>query len=105
MHYALCLSRPKSSATIKQHINTQVVHLLIAVAPKQVLVPLCAHDFIVDARPSFLNSAVSIPVEHIDHIVPVACALAVVVKHLMALVVRWLRRFPRYGCYNFWIGT
>jgi hypothetical protein len=51
-------------------------------------------------QPSFLTTAVSVLVEHVDSIVSAAYRLAVVVKHPIQLVVYWLRRFPSNGCHN-----
>ena len=76
------------SATIKQHISTPVVHPQIVIAPKHVLLPHCAHGFIVDVQPTLPTTTDFVLVEHIDSIVSVACGLSVVVKHTIQLVVR-----------------
>ena len=78
----------KSSATIKHHMSTLVVHLLIVMAPKQVLVPHRAHSSIVNSQPSFPATAVSVLVEHVDRIVTAACGLAVVEEHPIERIVR-----------------
>ena len=70
--------------------------------PKHILVLHRAHGFIIDVQPSFTAIAVSVPVEHVDRIVPAACGLAVVVKHPMKFIENRLRRFPRNGCHDFW---
>ena len=91
-----------SCATIKQHISTPLVHPLIVMLPKHLLVPHRAHSFIVNVQPSFPTTAVSVRVEHVDRIVPVACRLAAVVEHAIELVVHWLRRFPGNRRHDFW---
>ena len=60
---------------------------------KHDLVPNRTYSFIVNVQPNFFTTAVSVRVEHVDRIVPVACRLAVVVKHPIELVVHRLRRF------------
>jgi len=100
LNRSLCLSR--RSATIKQHISTLFVHSLIVMASKYVLVLHCDHTFIVNVEPSFLTTAASVRVEHVDGVAPAACGLAVVVKHSIQLVVHRLCRFPGNGCQDFW---
>ena len=72
--------------------------------PKYILVLYRAHGFIIDVQPSFPTIAVrvSVPVEHVDRIVPAACGLAVVVENPMELVLRQLHGFPGNGCHDFW---
>jgi hypothetical protein len=66
-------------AAINQHIGTPVVYPLVVMAPKHVLVPHRANNFIVNVKPNFPATAVSVRVEHVDRIVPAARELAVVV--------------------------
>jgi hypothetical protein len=96
---SLYLSR--SSATIKQHISTPIVHPLIDMLSKHVIVPHRAHSFIVNVQPNFFTTAVSVRVEHVGRIVPASRRLAVVIKHPIELVVHRLRRFPGNGCHDF----
>ena len=63
---------------MKQRIS---VLSLIIMTPKHVLVPDCAHSFIIEVQLSFPTVAVSIPVKHVDHIVPTARGLTTVVEH------------------------
>jgi hypothetical protein len=83
-----------SSATIKQHISTPLVHPLIVMAPKHILMSHRAHSLVVDVHPSIPTTDVSVRVEHVHNIVPVACRVSIVVKYPIELVVRRLRRFP-----------
>ena len=74
---ASCLDR--SSATIKQHINTLIVYALVV---KHVLVSHRAHSYItINVQPSFPTTAASVQMKHLDRIVLAACGLVVVVKH------------------------
>jgi hypothetical protein len=73
-------------------------------APKHVLVPHRGHSFIVNALPSFPNTAVSVRVEHVDRIVPADDGVAMMIKYPIELVVPWLSRFPGNGCHDFWTG-
>jgi hypothetical protein len=58
------------------------------------IVPHRTNNFIINVQPNVFTTAVSVPVEHVDRIVPASCRLAVVVKHPIELVVHRLRRFP-----------
>ena len=79
-----------------------MVNLLISMTPKHVLVSHRAHGFIINMEPIFPNTAVTIPAEHVDSIMPVFCGLAEVVEHTKEFVVRRLRRFPGNRCNDFW---
>ena len=56
----LTLYLSRTSATIKQHISTPLVHPLIVMVPKHVLVMHRAHCFIVNVQPSF--PTITVPV-------------------------------------------
>ena len=60
-----------------------------------------AHIFVVNVQPSFPTTAISFRVQHVDRIVFAASGLAMVVKHPIQLVVRWLHRFPGNRCHDF----
>lgn len=68
------------SVTIKQHICTPVVHLLVMTpnTSSDVLVLYCAHSFIVNVQPSYPAIALSVWVGDFSGTVPSACGLAVV---------------------------
>ena len=101
----LTLYLSKSSATIKQHISTPLVHPLIVTVPKHVLVPHRAHSFIVNVQPNFPATAISARVQHVDCIVPACCRLAMMVKHPIELVAHRLRKFPGNRCHDFWTDS
>lgn len=85
-----CLWRCRT--IIKQHISTLLVPQLVVMPPKYIPLLHRAHGFIVNVQPSFSTAAVS--VQHVNRIVSVACGLAVVVKHPIKIVARWICRFP-----------
>ena len=101
----LTLHLSRTSAIIKQHINTPLVHPLNVMIPKHVLVPHCVHSFIVNVNPSFPATTVSVRVQHVDCIVPACCRLAMMVKYPIELVLHRFRRFPGNGCHDFWTDS
>ena len=91
----------KSSAVIKQHVNTPVVHPVVFLPPKHVLVSHRAHSFI-NVQPTLPVTAFSVLVKNVDSIVPATWRL-VVVKCPVKLVVHRLGRFPGSRYHDFWI--
>lgn len=79
-----------------------MVHLLIFMTHKHVIVSQRAHGFVINVKPIFPNTAVTIPVEHVGSIMPAFYGLAAVVEHTREFVVRPLRGFPGNRCHDFW---
>jgi hypothetical protein len=92
-------SCPGSSATIKQQTSTPVIHRLIAMPPKDVLVPCSTHSLVINVQPTFPTTALSVLVKNVDRIVPTTRPTTMI-EHPMELVVRRLHGFPGSGCHD-----
>lgn len=78
-----------SFATIKKQIRASVVRLPIVMSPENVFMLHIPHNFIVNAKPPFSITTVSIQVEHVNRIVPFVCRVTMVIEHPIERVAPW----------------